>query len=77
LKIHVSVGTETPRRGHEFKTACGETIKHVAFPFSIEGDCRAADVTQLGNCFKCRRKLKIPEGKHVVFGAAEAQEEML
>jgi hypothetical protein len=75
MKTHVSIALESPKSGSEFKTACGVTIQHVALPFLIDGDARTEDLTQLGNCWKCRRKLKVPKsGRYVIFGAAEESE---
>jgi hypothetical protein len=75
MTTHVSVALEVPQSGSEFLTACGVTIQHVGLPFLIDGDARTADLVQLGNCWPCRRKLKVPAtGRYVIFGACEAQE---
>lgn len=74
MKIHVCVAVDIPKRGSRVIAPCGEIIKCAAFPFYIDGDARTANLRELGNCFKCRRKLKIPEGKHLVYGLAERSE---
>jgi hypothetical protein len=74
-RTHVSIAPEAPKSGIEFKTACGVTIDRLDMPFLLEGDARTGDLMQLGNCWKCRRKLKVPKsGRYAIFGAAEKAE---
>jgi len=76
MKLHPGISDAAPISGKPYRTLCGVEIKRAEVVLDVEGDLRFADLSSLGNCARCRKKLKDVKvsGRVVLFAVYEGEE---